>query len=140
MKMLLITKAIVEIGAGVAFVAFPSTFIFLFLGQSLDTPAAVAGVRMFGVAAFALGFACWLARTDSGSQAARALVTALLVYDLAFITILLLARFEMGLSGLLLWPVAAVHTALAVFSIHCLRQDRVKPLSTNLPANHRDAA
>ena len=65
MKTLLITKAVVETLAGVAFAALPSTFIYLLLGQSLDEPEAVAGVRMFGVAAFAIGLACWLARWES---------------------------------------------------------------------------
>ena len=135
MKTLLITKAVVETLAGVAFAALPSTFIYLLLGQSLDEPEAVAGVRMFGVAAFAIGLACWLARNDSSSPAARALTIALLFYDLAIITILLSARFEVGLSGLLLWPVVAIHVALAAFSVRCLRPGHVDPLSTNLPAS-----
>lgn len=140
MKTLLVAKALVEVLAGIAFVALPSTCIYLLLGQTLEEPEAIAGVRMFGVAAFAIGLACWLARTDSDSPAAKGLTVALLVYDLAVITILLSARFEVGLSGMLLWPVVAIHAALAAFSFNCLRPERVKPLSTSVPVNHRDAA
>lgn len=135
MKTLLITKAVVESIVGFVFVVLPSTFIYLLLGQSLDEPEGIAGVRMFGAAILALGIACWLARTDSGSPAAKGLIVALLFYDLATITILLSARFEVGLSGLLLWPAVAGHLALAAFSVRCLRPGRVKTLSAKIPAS-----
>ena len=135
MKTLLITKAIVESIAGFAFAVLPSSCIYLVLGQSLDEPEAVVGVRMFGVAIFAIGLACWLARTDSGRPAAKGLIVALLFYDLAVITVLLSARFEVGLSGLFLWPVLALHSALAAFSVNCLRLGRVNTLSPKIPAS-----
>ena len=125
MKTLLLVKTGVEVSAGLAFAAYPSRLMFILLGQALDAPAAIAAVRMFGAAIFALGLACWLARKDSGSPAAKALIMALLFYDAAFIGVLLASRFSRGLSGVGLWPVVILHSALAIYSLICLRQGLV---------------
>jgi hypothetical protein len=112
----------VEVGAGLAFVSAPSALFVILLGVPLDAPGGYA-FRMFGVAIFAMGLGCWLARNDSGSSAARALTISLLFYDVAFISVLLVARFSTGLSGVGLWPVVVLHTALAVSSLLCLRPE-----------------
>jgi hypothetical protein len=126
MKGVLFAKAAVEMLAGLAFALFPSSLFFILLGVPLDASGANA-FRMFGGAIFAIGLACWLARNDGASTAARALVTAAAFYDIAFVAILLAARFIGGLSGIALWPTVALHLGLAVFSVFCLRQDSVVP-------------
>jgi hypothetical protein len=80
---------------------------------------------MFGGAIFAIGVACWLARENSGSTAARGLITATAFYDFLFVAILLAARFVGGLSGIGLWPTVALHLGLAFSSLFCLRQGSV---------------
>ena len=116
MRTLLITKAAVELLAGLAFALFPSLSIDFLLGAQLDAPAGLYAFRMFAVAILAMGFGCWLVRNDTGSVAVRGLIIALLFYDLAFVAILLAARFVAGLSGIGLWPTVVVHLCLAGFS------------------------
>jgi hypothetical protein len=121
MRTLMLVKFVVEILAGLAFAFFPSALFVILLGVPLDDPGAYA-FRMFGAAIFAIGLACWLAREDSASAAARGLLTATAFYDFAFVALLLAARLVAGLSGIALWPTVLLHLGLAVSSLFCLRQ------------------
>jgi riboflavin transporter FmnP len=123
-RTLILVKFVVEVLAGLAFLIFPSTLFFILLGVPLDGSGAYA-FRMFGGAIFAIGVACWLAREDSASTAARGLIAATAFYDFAFVAILLAARFVGGLSGLALWPTVVFHLGLAFSSLFCLRQGSV---------------
>ena len=124
MRTLILVKFVVEVLAGLAFLIFPSTLFFILLGVPLDASGAYA-FRMFGGAIFAIGVACWLAREDSASTAARGLIAATAFYDFVFVAILLAARFVGGLSGLALWPTVVFHLGLAFSSLFCLRQGPV---------------
>src|ERR1700723_1459050 len=124
MRTLMLVKFAVEILAGLAFAFFPSALFVIFLGVPPDDPGAYA-FRMFGAAIFAIGLACWLAREDSASRAARALVAATAFYDIVFVAILLAARFAGGLSGIALWPTVILHLGLAFYCLFCLRQGTV---------------
>ena len=123
MKTLLLIKAGVELFAGFAFAAYPSRLMFILLGETLSSPAGISAVRMFGASIFAMGLASWLARNDSECTATRGLISAMLLYDAAFIVVLLTAHLNMGLSGIALWPVVLLHSALAVFSLFCLKRE-----------------
>jgi riboflavin transporter FmnP len=123
-RTLILVKFVVEVLAGLAFLIFPSTLFFILLGVPLDASGAYA-FRMFGGAIFAIGVACWLAREDSASTAARGLIAATAFYDFVFAAILLAARFVGGLSGLALWPTVVFHLGLAFSSLFCLRQGSV---------------
>jgi riboflavin transporter FmnP len=123
-RTLILVKFVVEVLAGLAFLIFPSTLFFILLGVPLDASGAYA-FRMFGGAIFAIGVACWLAREDSASTAARGLIAATAFYDFVFVAILLAARFVGGLSGLALWPTVVFHLGLAFSSLFCLRQGSV---------------
>jgi riboflavin transporter FmnP len=123
-RTLVLVKFVVEVLAGLAFLIFPSTLFFILLGVPLDASGAYA-FRMFGGAIFAIGVACWLAREDSASTAARGLIAATAFYDFVFVAILLAARFVGGLSGLALWPTVVFHLGLAFSSLFCLRQGSV---------------
>jgi hypothetical protein len=81
MKPLLVVTAVIELGAGLALLGFPSAAVALLLGSSLAMPAAVTLGRLAGAALLALGLACWLARRDVQSRAARGLVAAMLLYN-----------------------------------------------------------
>lgn len=124
MRTLILVKFVVEVLAGLAFLIFPSTLFFILLGVPLDASGAYA-FRMFGGAIFAIGVACWLAREDSASTAARGLIAATAFYDFVFVAILLAARFVGGLSALALWPTVVFHLGLAFSSLFCLRQGSV---------------
>jgi len=120
MKSLLSITAVVEAATGLALLLSPSLPVLLLLGASLDAPAALTVARVAGAALLALGVACWLARNDEQSRAARGLVPAMLLYNVA--TVLLLASAGIGseLRGVGLWPAVVLHAALAIWCIACL--------------------
>ena len=108
MKNLLTLTAALEIGTGLGLLVAPSVLARLLLGAALDAPAALTVARVAGAALLALGIACWLARNDG-----RALVTAMLLYNIAAVAILAHAALGLALSGIGLWPAVALHTGLA---------------------------
>jgi hypothetical protein len=75
MNCLFTLTAVIEAPTGLALIAMPSPVGRLLLG------AEFFGVA--GIALFALGIACWLARDDTQSRAARGLVAAMLLYNVA---------------------------------------------------------
>ena len=122
MKLLLVATAVIEFGAGLAIAVCPSAAVALILGSPLDAPAAVMLGRLTGAALLALGVACWFARSDAQGLAARGLVAAMLLYNLAAVILFALAGIGLGLVGVALWPVVIIHAAMAVWCIACLRR------------------
>ena len=121
MKRLLILTAIIEGQTGLALLVAPSLVARLLLGATLDAPAAMAVARVAGAALLALGIACWLARNNG-----RALVTAMLVYNIAGVAVLTHAACGPALSGIGLWPAVALHTGLAGWCATATRTARLK--------------
>ena len=117
MKNLLTLEAVIEVGAGLGMVVLPSLLVTLLLGSSLDTPVALTVARVAGVALLALGIACWLARHDGQSRAARGLLGAMVVYNAGVFMVLAYAGIALGLSGIGLWPVVVVHAAMTVWCV-----------------------
>ena len=130
MKSLLIVTAALETAIGLALLGVPSLVISLLLGGSLDAPAALVVARVTGAALLSLGVACWLARSDEKSRAAAGLVAAMLLYNVAAVSVLLYASIGLALSGIGLWPAVLLHAALAVWCIACLWHQRASPLTT----------
>jgi hypothetical protein len=122
MKRLLTLSAMVEVPTGLALIAVPSIVVRLLLGSPLDTSAAAMLGRVAGAALLALGVACWLARTDTQSRAARGLVAAMLFYNFAVAALLAFAGLGLGLHGVALWPAVLLHAAMAVWCAACLRR------------------
>jgi Kef-type K+ transport system membrane component KefB len=120
-KNLLIVTAILETATGVALMASPPVPVSLLLGASLDTPGGLSVARVAAAALLSLGVACWLARDDGQSRPGRAVIAAMLVYDIAVAAVLAYAALGFGATGVALWPVVVLHTALAVWCIACLR-------------------
>jgi hypothetical protein len=123
---LLIVSAVVETSIGVTLLLSPSLVAGLLLGASLETPAAVVVGRMTGAALLSLGGACWLARDDGPSRAVRGLLVAMLLYNGAAVAVLANAGAGMRLDGLLMWPTVALHSALAIWCVECVRRGRRK--------------
>ena len=94
MKMLLAATAAIEAGAGSALMCCPSATAAFLLGSPLEKPAAVTLGRVAGAALLALGVACWLASGDAQSRAARGLVAAMLLYNLAAVALKRLQEIE----------------------------------------------
>lgn len=122
MSKLLLTTAVVELGAGVAVAVLPSACVSLLLGSSLETPTGITLTRIIGAALFTLGMACLLACRDHLSRAAIGLVVAVLFYNVAISAALVAARIEFGLQGPALWPGAILHLSLAIWCVVCLRK------------------
>ncbi len=121
MKNLLVVTACLETITGVALMVSPATPVSLLLGTALDTPVGLVLARVAGSALLALGIGCWLARDDGRSVAGRGLVAAILLYNLAAITVLLYAGLGLKLSGIGLWSAVVLHLTLAVWCIRGLR-------------------
>ena len=138
MKRLLIVSAALEIPTGVALLSAPSMLVAVLLGSELDTPAGVALGRVAGAALLSLGVACWLARGDGASGAARGLVSAMLIYNLAATGVVLYAALGTELAVARLWPAIALHAALAVWCIVCLRARH--PSTRSVPSRNPPSA
>jgi hypothetical protein len=121
MKTLLSVTALLEAATGFALAASPSLLISLLIGSPLDTRSGSLVGRLAGVALLTLGLVCWLARNDQKSSVTAGPVAAMLFYNVAVAALLAYARLGLGLSGIGLWPTVALHAALALWCIACLR-------------------
>jgi len=115
-------SAVIEAGAGVALLCCPSATAVLLLGTPLDAPTAFTVARVGGAGLLSLGIACWLARRDGQSPAARGLVTAMLLYNVLTVGVLSYAGIGQGLRGVALWPGVLLHAGMAVWCVSCLRR------------------
>jgi len=121
MKNLLGISAIAELATGISSLAAPALLSQILLGSTLDTVAGLALARVPGVALVSLGLACWFGSRDTHSRASLGIVAAMLVYNLGVFALLVSLRYGAGMTGMGLLPVSALHVALAVWCIACLR-------------------
>jgi hypothetical protein len=121
MKSLQFASAAIELGAGVALLVAPSATTELLVGVSLEGDAALTVARLGGAGLFTLGLACWLARADSQSSAARGLIGAMLFYNVAAAAVLAYAGIGLHLFGFALWPAVVLHSLMAVWCVVSLR-------------------
>jgi hypothetical protein len=128
MRSLHTISALIELGAGFALLCFPTAVVRLLVGELLEAPAALTVARIGGAGITALGVACWFARDDSQSRAARGLVAAMLLYNVAAVAILAFAGLGLGLHGVLLWPGVVLHAAMSVWCIVCAARPSLKLL------------
>ena len=123
-RTLLIVTALVETPIGLMLLVSPALVVAFLLGSSLDAPAALVVARITGAALLSLGCACWLARNDGPNRAVPGLVAAMLLYNSVAGAVLANAGAGARLVGVLTWPAVALHAALAVWCIACLRSGR----------------
>ncbi|SRR6266516_1116181 len=119
-KPLLSVMGAAEAATGLVLAVAPALLVELLLGAAPGTAAGVTVSRVAGVAMLTLGVACWLAREDAAGRAAKGLVAAMLLYNVAVVVILVLAWTSQGLSGVALWPVVLAHAGLAVWCVAAL--------------------
>lgn len=120
MQALLILMAAAETAVGLCLIAIPATGVLLLLGSPIDTAVAITVSRVTGMAMLTLGVACWMARADSHSPAARGLVAAMAIYNGGVCAVLVYAALGAGLSSFALWPVAISHAGLAAWCLAVL--------------------
>src|SRR5437764_5256230 len=121
MKRFLTLTAIIEAATGLALIALPATVVRLLLGAEISGASIPLG-RVAGAALLALGVACWLARHDTQSRAARGLVVAMLTYNVPATAVLAFAGIALGLHGVVLWPAVVLHAAMGAWCGACLRR------------------
>ncbi len=122
MKELLIVTAVIELGAGVALLALPSAMATLLLGTPLTEPAALSVGRVGGAALLSLSVACGLASSDAQTGAARGLIAAVLLYNVAVAVILGAAGIGSRPVGVALWPTVIVHAVMTAWCVARLLQ------------------
>jgi len=122
MKNLYSVTALIELGAGLALLCFPSATVALLVGAPLEGAPALTVARVGGAGLLALGVACWLARGDTESGAARGLIVAMLVYNVAAVVVLAFAGIGFGLYGAALWPAVVLHAVMTVWCMTWLRR------------------
>jgi hypothetical protein len=103
MKDALTFAAIGEAATGFALLIAPSLVVDVLLGEQLSDDA-IPVARVAGIAVIALAIACWPGPPLVGMLIYSALIMLYFAY----------LFFVGGLTGVLLWPAAAVHVALTV--------------------------
>lgn len=126
--------AVIELGAGLALLTCPSATTVLLVGAPLEASATLTVARVAGAALLALGVACWLARGDAHSRAARGLVAAMVLYNLGVAVILGAAGIRSQAVGIALWPAVMLHAAMTVWCIASLLGGNAAHVTNMKPA------
>jgi hypothetical protein len=126
MKYLFTATAVIEVGTGLALLIAPVVTARLLLGADISG-AGIPIARVTAAALLGLGVACWFARVDAQSRAARGLLAAVLVYDLGAVLVLGAAGIQLPTAGTNLWLAVALHTAMAIWCVALLRQKAALP-------------
>jgi hypothetical protein len=116
-KLLLSVMGALEAATGLLLLVAPALVVELLLGAAPGMPAGVTVSRVADVALLALGVACWLAREDTANRAAKGLVAAMMLYNVAVVAVLVLAWTSLGPIGIAFWPVVLAHTGLAAWCV-----------------------
>ena len=112
-RTLFIVTAALELGAGLTLLVAPAVVIRLLFGSAVDLFPAVGIARLTGAALLSLGAACWWARNDERSAASRALVGALLIYNVAVVALAI--GGAIGALGPLQWAAVGLHGVQALW-------------------------
>lgn len=114
LRTILVFAAVVELGTGLALMTDPALVAQLLLGAQLDDVGVLVG-RCFGIALCALALACWPAHQHRASGVAP--LRGMLAYNLLLALFLAYLGTVGQLGGLLLWPAAALHAAVALLLV-----------------------
>ena len=136
MKHLLTVTTVIEAGVGLALLVVPSVVIQLLLGAEISGAAVPLG-RVAGTALLALGVACWLARSDVQSRAARGVVAAMLLYNFGAVVILGAADISSQTVRIALGLAVILHSAMAVWCVTSLLAARRPRLIDNATSTRR---
>jgi hypothetical protein len=118
---LLSATAVIELGAGLALLSLPAATVTVLLDAPLEVPAALTVAHVGGAGLLALGVACWLARGDAQSPAARGLIAAMMLYNLGAVVVLGTAGLRSQPPHVVLWLAVFLHAAMSVWCIVSLR-------------------
>ena len=111
LKNMLVLKAIVCLVCGVLFLLFPGPLM-AFFGVTLDSSGMFVA-RLYGASLIGNLFLTWFARNDTGSEALKAAVLGLFVYDAIGFVVALVAVLS-GVMNTLGWAVVALYLFLTL--------------------------
>ena len=112
---MLVLAAVSEVATGMALLLVPSLVGRLLLGAELTGVAATVA-RVTGLALIALGVACWPGTPLAGMLTYSVTVTLYLAY----------VGIAGGPTGILLWPVVALHLILTILLARVLTSGGVR--------------
>jgi hypothetical protein len=127
MKSVLIFAAVAEAATGLALLVVPSLVGQLLLGEDL-TGVAIPVARVTGIALIGLSVACWPGPPLVGMLIYSTLVALYLAY----------LGFEVGLTGILLWPAVVVHAILTALFTWALQGKKQSVPTTVDGATQKD--
>jgi hypothetical protein len=119
---LFIVTAAIELVGGLTLLAAPAAIVRLLFGPAVDVFPAVGIARVTGAAMLSLGAACWWARHDDRSAASRALVRAMLTYNVAAVALVIAGA--LGALGPVQWAAVVLHGALAIWCVRVVADRR----------------
>jgi hypothetical protein len=109
-KLLFNTSAIVELLTGLALLVAPTLVVGLLLGEGVS-PIGIAVARVLGIGLLSLGVAGWEAQEPDRRLAPRA---GLCIYNVGAAIVFVMLGTTGGMSGILLWPTAVLHSLIGV--------------------------
>ena len=112
-RLLFKASAIIEILAGLAFLAAPSLVVGLLLGEGIGAIGVVVG-RVLGIGLLSLGVAGW----ESQGQAVRlGSRVGLCIYNVGAAIVFVIVGTSGGMNGILLWPTAILHAVIGALML-----------------------
>jgi len=126
---LLTSSAIIEIGAGLLIILFPSYMLSLVFGLPSNSLAVMLG-QITGVALVALGMACWSARGDPGGPARLGAVRSITLYNGGAGLFLIVFALSGRAFGIVLWLFALIHLVHALLFAFTLARPASGPGKT----------
>jgi hypothetical protein len=112
---LFIVTAVLELGAGLTLLVAPAVVIRLLFGPDAELFPAVGIARLAGAALLSLGAGCWWARHAVRGVASRALIGAMLIYNVAVVALTVVGA--LGALGVPQWMAVALHTTQAIWCV-----------------------
>jgi hypothetical protein len=108
---LMVVKAIVCLGFGILLVAIPGLLMSLY-GVTLDE-GGILMARLYGASLMGNLMLTWFSRNDPGSEALRAAVLGLFVYDAVGLIVALVATLS-GIMNAFGWSVVAIYLLFTI--------------------------
>ena len=112
-KLLFKASAIIEIMAGLAFLAAPSLVVDLLLGEEIGA-VGVTVARVLGIGLLSLGVACWETPGQTMRLAPR---VGLCLYNVGATIVFVIVGTSGGMNGILLWPAAILHAVIGAMML-----------------------
>ena len=125
MKRLLVATAVIEAGAGVALLIWPSATVLALAGPTVVLSSlALTLVRLGGAVLLAVGAGAALASRHPESGAARGVVGGMTIYNFGAAGGLCVPELALSQGGPLLWPAVVLHAAMGIWCVICLWRAR----------------